>query len=128
MAKITEEPEAVAPETVVIASAPRSHRGLAIGGIIGGAVLLAALTFGGGVAVGLHVPHGDARGFSEQRGPQAGGQGGPGGDMQQGGRPGGSQQGAPGERQRGNGNGQPQGGGQPPADAPQGGTDDSDVN
>ena len=121
MAKITEDPAAIEPETVAVAPAPRSYRGLAIGGIIGGAVLLAVLTFGGGVAVGLHLPHGDDRGFSQEGGPQAR-EGGPRGEMQQGDRPGGSQQGRPGERQRGNGDGQ-QGGGQPPADLPQG--DDS---
>ena len=129
MAKITEDPAAVEPETVVVAPAQRSYRGLAIGGIIGGAVLLAVLTFGGGVAVGLHIPHGDDRGFSQQGAPQAGqqgpNQGGPGGGMQQGGGPGGSQPGRPGDRQRGSGTGQQQGDVQPPADAPQ---DDSNDN
>ena len=128
MAKITEDPAVVEPETAVVAPAPRSRRGLAIGGIIGGAVLLAVLAFGGGVALGSHIPAGGDRGFSQQGGPQAGqqgpNQGGPGGGMQQGGGPGGSQPGRPGDRQRGSGTGQQQGDGQPPADAPQ--SDSSD--
>ena len=132
MAKITEDPAVVEPETAVVAPAPPSRRGLAIGGIIGGAVLLAVLAFGGGVALGSHIPAGGDRGFSQQGGPQGGpqagqqgpSQGGPGGGMQQGGGPGGSQPGRPGDRQRGGGTGQQQGDGQPPADAPQ--SDSSD--
>ena len=132
MAKITEDPAAVEPETAAVAPAPPSRRGLAIGGIIGGAVLLAVLAFGGGVALGSHIPAGGERGFSQQGGPQGGpqagqqgpNQGGPGGGMQQGGGPGGSQPGRPGDRQRGSGTGQQQGDGQPPADAPQ--SDSSD--
>ena len=132
MAKITEDPAVVEPETAAVAPAPPSRRGLAIGGIIGGAVLLAVLAFGGGVALGSHIPAGGDRGFSQQGGPQGGpqagqqgpSQGGPGGGMQQGGGPGGSQPGRPGDRQRGGGTGQQQGDGQPPADAPQ--SDSSD--
>jgi hypothetical protein len=136
MAKITEDPAVVEPETAAVAPAPPSRRGLAIGGIIGGAVLLAVLAFGGGVALGSHIPAGGDRGFSQQGGPQAGpqagqqvgqqgpNQGGPGVGMQQGGGPGGSQPGRPGDRQRGSGTGQQQGDGQPPADAPQ--SDSSD--
>ena len=55
MASKNEETPVVGPV------APRSRTGLLVGGIIGGSVLVAAVLFGGGVLLGLHLPHGGDR-------------------------------------------------------------------
>ena len=68
---------ATAPaETVIVASpAPRSSRGLALAGVIGGAVAVGALLFAGGIAVGIAIPDRAPMGIVQLGFPQ----GGPGG-------------------------------------------------
>ena len=82
---VDETVDAPAPETPA-APAKRSRRGLRIGALIAGAVVVAGLLFGGGVLLGLNLPGGGPTGMQQGGFPDGGtppeggfgGQGGPG--------------------------------------------------
>jgi len=97
----TEHLETAAPDPAVAPAAPKRGRRIAL--IATGAVVAAALLFGGGVAVGIAIPSGGP-GFSQQGGP---------GGFPGGGEQGGPQGGTQGERPTmpGNGSGNGQGNG-----------------
>jgi len=81
----TEHVQTETPAPVVAPVAPKRGRKIAL--VATGAVVAAALLFGGGVAVGIAIPTGGP-GFSQQGGPggfPGGEQGGPQGGGQQGG-------------------------------------------
>jgi len=84
--KTTEAPDAPTAVTETPAAVPaetRSRRGLRLGAIIAGAVVAAALLFGGGVLLGVNLPDGGGRpGFSQGDFP-GGGQPPQGGPQQQ---------------------------------------------
>jgi hypothetical protein len=72
MANTTEPttPIAVDEPTTASTPAPRLHRGLALAGVIGGAVAVGALLFAGGIAVGVAIPDRGPVGFVQLGGPQ----------------------------------------------------------
>ena len=114
----TEHVQTEAPERLVAPVVPKRGRKIAL--VATGAVVAAALLFGGGVAVGIAIPTGGP-GFSQQGGPggfPGGEQGGQQSGPQRGGQQGGTQGDGTGQRPTmpGQGNGTAPG---------QGGTDDS---
>ena len=93
-------------ETVVVAApASRSNRGLALAGVIGGAVAVGALLLAGGIAVGAAIPERAPMGIVQFGFPQGGPGGGDAtrGDGDRDGRQGAPQQlQLPGQRQQSN--------------------------